>query len=126
MPPTPMKPVVDSYHGVELTDDYRWLENGDDPEVRAWSEAQNRHARAVLDQLPSAPAIRRRVSALMKAVSIEYSGLVRRGPFVFAIKRDSSKQQPTIVARTSADSSKLILMSSGAGSGSRTDGRDEA
>ena len=103
MPLTPKRPVVDSYHGVAVSDDYRWLERGDDAEVRAWSEAQNRRARAVLDRLPSAAAIRQRVSALMKADSIEYSGLVRRGEWIFAVKRDTSKQQPTIVAMKSAD-----------------------
>ena len=40
-PATRKSPVVDRYHGVEVVDDYRWLENRDDPAVNAWSEAQN-------------------------------------------------------------------------------------
>lgn len=35
LPPTPEKPVIDVYHGVKLTDDYQWLENWNNPAVRA-------------------------------------------------------------------------------------------
>jgi len=40
-PPTPARPVVDTVHGVKLTDPYRWLENGRDPEVEAWTKHQH-------------------------------------------------------------------------------------
>ena len=30
-PETPKKPVADSYHGVQITENYRWLEDGKDP-----------------------------------------------------------------------------------------------
>ncbi|HVP48367.1 MAG TPA: hypothetical protein VMT32_17355, partial [Bryobacteraceae bacterium] len=40
-PATPKRPVTDIYHGVRVTDDYRWLEDFSNPEVKAWSDAQN-------------------------------------------------------------------------------------
>ena len=48
LPETPKQPVTTTYHGVEVTDHYRWLEKADDPAVRKWVEAQDRHARATL------------------------------------------------------------------------------
>ena len=39
VPATPRRPVTDMYFGTAVTDDYRWLENGSDPEVIAWSNA---------------------------------------------------------------------------------------
>lgn len=51
-PVAPKKPVTDVYHGVQVTDDYRWLENYSDPAVRAWSDAENKYARKNLDSLP--------------------------------------------------------------------------
>ena len=40
-PPTPARPVVDVVHGVALTDPYRWLEDGKNAEVQAWTRAQH-------------------------------------------------------------------------------------
>ena len=46
---------VDTYHGVEVADPYRWLE--EDPrnstEVAAWIEAQNQITRQYLDTIPA-------------------------------------------------------------------------
>ncbi len=54
LPATPKKPVTDTYQGVQVVDEYRWLENGSDPAVKKWAEAQNEFARA-----PSRQASRR-------------------------------------------------------------------
>src|SRR5689334_23057504 len=85
MPATPKKTVVDTYHGVEVADDYRWLEDAADPEVRAWSDAQNARTRATLDHLPGVDAIRKRVTELMKTTSVSYRGVAARGETLFAM-----------------------------------------
>ena len=61
-PQTPKKPVADEYHGVKVEDNYQWLENDDDPEVKAWSDAQNHRARAYLDQLPDRQKIEKQLT----------------------------------------------------------------
>src|SRR5512142_1040442 len=43
-PATPKEPVTTAYHGIKVTDDYRWLE-GNTPQTREWVAAQNRRAR---------------------------------------------------------------------------------
>lgn len=48
-PPTPARPVVEDVHGVRLTDPYRWLENGKDAEVQAWTHAQHQATVVWLD-----------------------------------------------------------------------------
>ena len=82
-PPTKKLPVTDTYHGVSVTDDYRWLEDSSDPAVRKWSDAQNAHARGVLDNLPNVDAIRARVTQIMSAETVAYYGLAYRGGRLF-------------------------------------------
>ena len=53
-PSTAKQPVVNLYRDVHVTDDYRWLEDWSDPNVQAWSEAENTFARAWLDATPPA------------------------------------------------------------------------
>ncbi len=97
-PATKRVPVTDTYHGVAVQDDYQWLEDWDDPHVRKWSEVQNTYARSILDELPDAAAIRRRVTEIMAAESVRHSDIAVRHGRLFAIKREPRKQQPLLVA----------------------------
>mgnify|MGYP003345654882 FL=1 len=55
---------VDTYHGVQVPDPYRWLENLDDPSVTKWVEAQNAYARPLLEGAPARETFRRRMLEL--------------------------------------------------------------
>jgi len=63
--------VKEVVQGVEIADPYRWLEDQDSPETRAWIDAQNRYTRALLDACPGREALQRRLTELMKIESIE-------------------------------------------------------
>ncbi|MBI3861426.1 MAG: S9 family peptidase [Planctomycetia bacterium] len=102
-PDTPKRPVTDTYHGVAVEDDYRWLEDWNAPDVKAWSDAQNAHARAFLDKLPHVDAIRKRVTEIMSAKTIAYMGLEYRKGTLFAIKREPPKQQPFLIVFPAID-----------------------
>lgn len=96
-PATERRPVVDLYHGVSVTDDYRWLEDWDDPEVKAWSAAQNAAAREYLDGLPHAAAVREQVTAILSAQTTSFGGLQYAGGRLFALQRQPPKEQPFLV-----------------------------
>src|SRR5262245_44428370 len=64
-PPTRTDKAVDRLHGVEVPDPYRWLEDADSAEVRAWVEKQNAYTQSVLDKLPGREKIHQRLSALL-------------------------------------------------------------
>jgi prolyl oligopeptidase len=96
------KPVVDEYHGVKVVDPYRWLEDSNDPAVKAWSNAQNARTRAYLDSLPRRAEVRQRVDQLIRSNSISYTIQEKRGGRLFAFKSDPKKQQPLFVTLASA------------------------
>ncbi len=97
-PATPKIPVTDTYHGVKVVDDYRWLENGANPRVEAWSEAQNARARKVLDAITGRKALAARIERLVSARPASIDSPVVRGGKTFAVCSDPArKQQPWIV-----------------------------
>ena len=57
-PPTRVDTVVDTIHGVEIPDDYRWLEDQDSPETRSWIEAQNAYTSSALADRPESRLVR--------------------------------------------------------------------
>lgn len=102
-PATKAVPVKDVMHGVEVSEQYRWLEDFSKPEVKTWSRAQNSYARAHLDTLPHRDTIAARVSAVMKATAESFYGVGPiKGGFL-AMKRQPPKQQAFLVYLKSLD-----------------------
>jgi len=55
---------VDDYHGVKVSDPYRWLEDTDSADTHAWVEAENKLTFSYLDQIPYRKAIHGRLTKL--------------------------------------------------------------
>ena len=102
-PDAPKRPVTDEYFGVTVTDDYRWLEDWDDPAVKQWSAAENARTREYLDHLPARAAIKDRLKQLIGGGSASYFNLQFRAGMLFAEKYQPPQQQPMLVVLRSAD-----------------------
>jgi prolyl oligopeptidase len=96
-PLTPKLPATDTYHGIEVVDPYRWLEEGEDPQVKSWSDKQNSIARGVLDNLPGVAELRKEVREVYSTEMIRYVDLKRATGRLFLLKYHPPQQQPTIV-----------------------------
>ena len=84
-PPTRKDATVETLHGVSIPDPYRWLEDQDSPETRAWIEAENRCTAAVLTVLPGRELITKRLSDLQKTDSFTVP-LGRSGDYFFSTR----------------------------------------
>ena len=96
-------PARDEYHGVVVMDEYRWLEDGDDPAVRTWTDAQNRRTRDHLDAIPDRSNIHAQLTAMFSRITPVYSGLVPRPGSLFALKFHPPKQQCLLVTLASVN-----------------------
>src|SRR5688572_25866994 len=76
-PATRKEPTVDTLHGVQVPDPYRWLEDDKAKEVKDWMGAQDALTRSTLGRLPDRDAIANRLRELFYVDSI--SPPVRRG-----------------------------------------------
>src|ERR1700752_813551 len=56
--------VVDDYHGTKVADPYRWLEDLDSADTKAWVEAENKITFDYLNQIPERAAIKTRLTKL--------------------------------------------------------------
>ncbi|HEY0792148.1 MAG TPA: prolyl oligopeptidase family serine peptidase, partial [Chthoniobacterales bacterium] len=64
-PETRKGDVVDDYHGIKVADPYRWLEDTDSPETKAWVEAENKLTFGYLAGLPDREDFRTKLTNLL-------------------------------------------------------------
>src|SRR5262245_48276914 len=98
-PSTRTDNVHDTLHGVDIVDPYRWLEDQQSPETRAWIDAQNKYTQSLLAQRPSLPAIRTRLSGLMRSDRMSVPR-VCGGQYFFTLQR-ADQDLAVICRRTS-------------------------
>jgi prolyl oligopeptidase len=107
--------VVDTLHGVEVADPYRWLEDGASGEVQQWVAAQNRHTRQALDSRSDRSAWHERLIGLMELPVVLAAEV--RGDVVVTMERSTGEQQASLVVRSAAAAGAppLVLVDPAAG-----------
>jgi prolyl oligopeptidase len=99
---------VDDYHGTRVADPYRWLENPDAPDARAWIEAENKLTSAFLEGIPAREQIKQR---LMKLWDYEKYGVpFKEGGHYFYFKNDGLQNQSVLYTVKSLDATPRVLL----------------
>ena len=107
-PPARRLDHVDLLHGVPVPDPYRWLEDLDSPETRAWVTAENRLTFSYLDGIAARPRVRRRLTELW---NYEKYGLpIREGGRYFFAKNDGLQNQSAIYTLEQLDGTPELLI----------------
>jgi prolyl oligopeptidase len=107
-PFTPIEPVTDIWHGLSITDPYRWLEDSHSERTRQWIDSQTQYARAFFNSIPERARIRQRVAELLSVDTNESPCKV--GSYCFFVKRTAEQDQAVICVRDGEDERDEVLI----------------
>jgi len=112
--PSPSYPAArrsdhtDDYHGTQVADPYRWLEDPDSLESRDWIAAQNKLTFAYLAKIPQRDAIRKRLTTLW---DYEKFGVpATRGGRIFYTRNNGLQNQSVLYTADSLDGQSRELL----------------
>ena len=86
--------TVDTYHGVQVADPYRWLEDPDSPETKTWVEAENKVTFGFLGAIPERDRIRDRLTSIWNHE--RYGTPAKHGRRYFYSKNDGLQNQDVL------------------------------
>ena len=107
-PKTETVKQIDDYHGVKVKDHYRWLENPDSPETKAWVEAQNEVTFGFLEQISERETIRKRLTDLWDYE--KYGIPIKRGERYFYFKNDGLQNQSVLYTLEDLNDEPKVLL----------------
>jgi prolyl oligopeptidase len=110
VPPTKSEPIVEKLHGVEIVDDYRWLEalEKDSSEVTEWTTLQNDHTRSVLGKLPCRDALAKAIEPWMTLGAVGAPTMTDAG--YFYSERTGKQNQAVVKFRKTRDGEPRTLL----------------
>ena len=107
-PRTKTVDVVEELHGVRIADPYRWMEDLDSPELKAWIDAQNEVTFGYLEQIPERQRINQRLTELWDYE--KYGTPYKRGGRYFFSKNDGLQNQYVLYVAESLGAEPRVLL----------------
>ncbi|MEL7350261.1 MAG: prolyl oligopeptidase family serine peptidase [Cyanobacteria bacterium P01_A01_bin.116] len=99
---------TDTYHGVDVADPYRWLEDPNATETEAWVEAQNKVTFSYLNQLPGRDQLNTRLTELW---DYERYGIpFKQGDRYFYYKNNGLQNQSVLYTLPSLEAEPTVLL----------------
>ena len=109
-PATPIKPVVDTYWGQQVTDPYRWMEaRPETSEWTKWLKAQGDFAATRLAELPNAASLRRAIGIYEADVTAAFASQIT-SDHVYYLSRPPQKQGYSLWRRPLAGGTATLLL----------------
>ncbi len=99
---------VDTYHGVQIADPYRWLEDDRSEETAKWVEEQNKVAFAYLEKIPYRAKLKERLERLYNYP--KYGSPFRKGELYFFSKNDGLQNQSVLYVQKGLNGTPEVLI----------------
>jgi len=109
-PETKQVKQVDDYHGTEVADPYRWLEDDvrESDEVAAWVEAQNKVTFGFLESIPERKAIEKRLTELWDFE--KFGSFFKKGGRYYYFYNSGLQNQSVLYVMDSLDGEARVLI----------------
>lgn len=107
-PPTRRCDQTDIYHDTTVADPYRWLEDPNSDETKAWVDAQNEVTFGYLRGLPAVEPLKQRLTELWNYE--RYSVPFKRGGRYFYYKNDGLQNQAVLYTQPSLEAEPVVLL----------------
>ncbi len=99
---------VDEVHGVKITDPFRWLEDVDSADTKAWVGAQNKVTFDFLKNLPKRDAIKQRLQELLNFPRYSLPGKTG-GRYFYTYNSGLQNQSPLFVKDSLTAEGRLVI-----------------
>lgn len=109
-PPTEKIPVKDNYHGTEVIDNYRWLEDMNCPRVHKWIETQTQFTKSILNEIELIPFLSQKLNEIWRYDDTSLPIKVSDGTRLFYTVRKASKEQSLLYTQACEESKKKLLL----------------
>ena len=115
-PAAERRPTVETLHGVEVADPYRWMETAS-PELARWIAAENEVAQPYLESIPGRAMIQKRLTELWDYDQYGYSWLdeksrvpVKKGERYFFVEKRGTQNQGVLYWTPSLETEPRVLV----------------
>jgi len=99
---------IDSYHGVKVSDPYRWLEDDRSEETTRWVKGENEVTFSYLDKIPYRAQVMKRMEQLYNYP--KYVQPFRRGSLYFFSKNDGLQNQNVFYVQMGLEGTPELLL----------------
>jgi len=90
-PETKKDSITDDYSGVKVADPYRWLEDDNSEQTKAWVQEENKVTQDYLSQIPYRDKVKKRMEEMWNYP--KYSAPTQKGEYYYFTKNDGLQNQ---------------------------------
>ncbi|WP_255373538.1 prolyl oligopeptidase family protein [Chitinophaga sp. CF118] len=100
-PQTRKTDVTDNYHGTSIADPYRWLEDDNSADTKAWVKEENTVTQSYLAKIPFREAIKKRLEVLWNYPKV--GAPFKKGNWYYFYKNDGLQNQAVLYRQQTLD-----------------------